>query len=93
MSLRVLHSKSTFTGSGSSICLTSKSIRIQVIQPSNSPSYSVVTGTPPSIREDATIHIAPEILKGVDVSSSVLEVLAEAELCLLWGKVSRSLSL
>jgi hypothetical protein len=55
---------------------------------SNLPSYSVITGTPPSIREDATVRIAPEILKGIDVSPSVLQVLAEAELCLLWGKVS-----
>jgi hypothetical protein len=48
----------------------------------------VITGTPPSIREDATIRIAPEILKGVDLSTSILQILAEAELCLLWGKVS-----
>jgi hypothetical protein len=55
---------------------------------SNFSSYSVITGTPPSIREDATIRIAPEILKDIDLSSSVLQVLAEAELCLLWGKVT-----
>jgi hypothetical protein len=53
-------------------------------------SYSVITGTPPSIREDATIRIAPEILKGVDLSTSILQILAEAELCLLWGKVSNA---
>jgi hypothetical protein len=51
----------------------------------------VITGTPPSIREDATIRMAPEILKGIDIPPPILQILAEAELCLLWGKVGEIL--
>jgi len=86
--LPVLVSRNISTGFGSSTCLTSKStIILQVHVTNHLRSYSVITGTPPSIREDATIRIAPEILKGIDVSTRVLQILAEAELCLLWGKV------
>ncbi|PVH73242.1 hypothetical protein DL98DRAFT_538490 [Cadophora sp. DSE1049] len=50
--------------------------------------HSIVTGTPPSIREDSTIRAAPEILGHFNVGQRILQVLAEVELCLLWGKAS-----
>ncbi|KAH9210049.1 hypothetical protein DL95DRAFT_343628 [Leptodontidium sp. 2 PMI_412] len=50
--------------------------------------HSIVTGTPPSIREDSTIRAAPEILGHFNVGPRIRQVLAEVELCLLWGKAS-----
>ncbi|KAH7314315.1 hypothetical protein BKA65DRAFT_516581 [Rhexocercosporidium sp. MPI-PUGE-AT-0058] len=50
--------------------------------------HSIITGTPPSIREDSTIRAASEILGHFNVGPRILQVLAEVELCLLWGKAS-----
>lgn len=47
----------------------------------------MVTSTPPSIREDSTIRAAPELLGHCKVGPRILQVLAEVELCLIWGKV------
>jgi len=49
---------------------------------------SLVTGAPPSIIEDATIRVAPELLTGLHNSDSVARLLGEVELCLLWSKVA-----
>jgi len=89
ISLQLSALRNIHAGSGCLICLTSKTFKdTNFFLPSDLRSYSVITGTPPSIREDATIHMAPEIFKGIDIPSPILQILAEAELCLLWGKVS-----
>ncbi|KUJ10467.1 uncharacterized protein LY89DRAFT_740179 [Mollisia scopiformis] len=50
--------------------------------------FSVVTGTPPSIRIDATIRAAPQILDNIDVGHGPRQILSEAELCIHWDKIS-----
>ncbi|KAH7391618.1 hypothetical protein BKA64DRAFT_110100 [Cadophora sp. MPI-SDFR-AT-0126] len=50
--------------------------------------HSIVTSTPPSIHEDSTIRAAPEILGHFNVGPRILQILAEVELCLIWGKAS-----
>ena len=50
---------------------------------------SLVTGSPPSISEDATIRLAPETLKHIHKTQAVTRLLGEVELCMLWSKVSK----
>ena len=45
---------------------------------------SLISQTPPSIREDATITAAAQILEGQTLDSRVRSILASVELCLLW---------
>lgn len=49
---------------------------------------SLVTGSPPTIREDASIRLAPEILRNVNNKAEVMRLLGEVELCLLWSEVN-----
>ena len=49
---------------------------------------SLVTGSPPSISEDATIRLAPETLKHLNNTEAITRLLGEVELCMLWTKVS-----
>jgi hypothetical protein len=50
--------------------------------------HSLVMRTPPSIREDSTIQYAPNLRMALENSKSVLGILAEVDLCLLWGQAS-----
>lgn len=54
--------------------------------------FSVVAGTPPSIRIDATIRAAPTLLENIDIGSGARQILSEVELCILWDKVNTSYS-
>lgn len=45
---------------------------------------SLISQTPPSIREDATITAAAQILESKTLDSRVRSILARVELCLLW---------
>lgn len=54
---------------------------------------SLVTGSPPSVSEDGTIRLAPEILKHLHKTQAVTRLLGEVELCLMWTKVSSSIPL
>ncbi|KAK0118377.1 hypothetical protein ONS95_012666 [Cadophora gregata] len=54
--------------------------------------HSIITCTPPSIREDSTIRVAPELLGNFNVGPRIIQVLAEVELCLLWGKISANVN-
>ena len=56
-------------------------------------SFSVVTGTPPTITEDATIRAAPALLSRIESNHRTLWILGQVELCLVWGKVLTSGSL
>lgn len=47
---------------------------------------ALLTGTPPTIREDATITSSPLLLANCKDNPSISRVLAEVELCLLWGQ-------
>lgn len=47
---------------------------------------ALMTGTPPTIREDSTITSSPRLLSSCKDNPSVSRVLAEVELCLLWGQ-------
>ncbi|CAK7216874.1 hypothetical protein SBRCBS47491_002978 [Sporothrix bragantina] len=47
---------------------------------------ALLTGTPPTIREDSTITSSPLVLATCKDMPSVSSVLAEVELCLLWGQ-------
>lgn len=51
--------------------------------------HSLVTRTPPSIREDSIIRGSPDLLKDVENDTRVLRVLAEVDLCILWGQAGR----
>ena len=51
--------------------------------------HSLVTRTPPSIREDTTIRCSSDLLKNVENDSCVLRILAEVDLCILWGHAGR----
>lgn len=51
--------------------------------------HSLVTRTPPSIREDTTTRVATDLLKDLDNDSRVLRILAEVDLCMLWGQAGR----
>jgi hypothetical protein len=58
----------------------------------SSKSYiSLVTGSPPSIVEDATIRLAPEVLRVLHNRDSITRMLGEVELCLLWNQVGSTL--
>lgn len=48
---------------------------------------SLVTGSPPSISEDATIRLAPDTLKHINNTQATTRLLGEVELCMLWTKV------
>ena len=48
---------------------------------------SLVSQTPPSIREDATIAQAFQLLESMAVDNCVRRMLARVELCLLWERV------
>lgn len=50
--------------------------------------FSVVAGTPPSIRIDATIRTAPTLLENIEIGSGLRQILSEVELCILWDRVS-----
>ncbi|CZR62617.1 uncharacterized protein PAC_12514 [Phialocephala subalpina] len=52
--------------------------------------FSVVAGTPPSIRIDATIRAAPTLLENIDIGSGPRQILSEVELCILWDKISNA---
>lgn len=51
--------------------------------------HSLLTRTPPTIREDASIRCAPALLENLKEDPVVRHVLAEVDLCLLWGQASR----
>ena len=48
---------------------------------------SLISQTPPSIREDATITAAAQLLESKTLDSRVRRILARVELCLLWVRV------
>ncbi|KIW02647.1 hypothetical protein, variant [Verruconis gallopava] len=47
---------------------------------------SLLMRTPPTIREDASIRSAPEILSSLKEEYLIKRILAEVELCLLWSQ-------
>lgn len=49
---------------------------------------SLISQTPPSIREDATITMAPQLLEVLIHDDCVRQILARVELCLLWADAS-----
>ncbi|KFX95781.1 hypothetical protein O988_05637 [Pseudogymnoascus sp. VKM F-3808] len=49
---------------------------------------SIVTGTPPSINADASIRAAATVLESLKSNDDVRQTLQEAQLCLLWDKLS-----
>lgn len=46
--------------------------------------FSLMTRTPPSIREDSTISMACDLLRDIPQPSRVTRILAEVDLCMLW---------
>lgn len=51
--------------------------------------FSLMTRTPPTIREDSTITAAVDILKDIPKPSRVTRILAEVDLYMLWHQASR----
>lgn len=50
---------------------------------------SLITGSPPSIREDSSIRSAPTLLQGLSHEPAIQRLLGEVELCLLWETLDR----
>lgn len=55
-------------------------------------SCSIVSGTPPSIRIDASIRAAPAIIDELGVTPQISNLFGEVELTLIWEQVSVSVS-
>lgn len=52
--------------------------------------FSLMTRTPPTLREDSTIALAVDLLRDIPRPSRVTRVLAEIDLYTLWQKAGRS---
>ncbi|KAJ5081097.1 hypothetical protein N7456_013335 [Penicillium angulare] len=50
--------------------------------------YSLLTSTPPTLREDTSIKLAPRILESLLEDHLVGRILAEIDLCLLWSQAA-----
>lgn len=50
--------------------------------------YSLLTSTPPTLRQDASIKLAPTILESLLEDHLVSRILAEIDLCLLWSQAA-----
>jgi hypothetical protein len=51
--------------------------------------HSLITRTPPSIRLDSAISGSLDILKTIPNDTSIMRVLAEVDLCVLWSQLAR----